>query len=48
MSNLMSLNLLDWIIIIIYLAGMITLSFFLAREAYFSRVSALRLIYSAL
>lgn len=27
----MSLNLLDWIIIIIYLAGIITLSFFLAR-----------------
>ena len=27
----MSLNLLDWIIIIIYLVGMITLSFFLAR-----------------
>jgi len=27
----MSLNLLDWIIIVIYLTGMITLSFFLAR-----------------
>jgi len=27
----MSLNLLDWIIIIVYLAGMIMLSFFLGR-----------------